>query len=499
MNGNAQPRELPRDVLIMGDGQLGVLVAIALKRALPTSIVTVVPGPLNPGSFADHIGTALPFTNRLHDRLGIEEFDLIQKAGASHRLVTRYREWAGVGQETLCGYGGGAPNLGNAFTGQFAGVRDGQSDAQSVRSPAIALAATGRFCTPDGNPGSPLASIDYALRWNVAAYRDVLIEQAMRLGVHYVPHSAVDVLRHEDGRLSALVVEGRADALPAGLFLDCSGVDRWLISKMEGVQFDSWGAILPARGIVLAESGEAVLALEDRLTLMPFGWLQESGGRDGVHRIFAFAGGVDDTDVMAQLEASGVRAMAGSVVEAGALANPFVGNVIALGDAAASFEPLGGANLDLAHRQLSLLLELLPGRVIEPHERDEFNRRAGLMADAMRDWLASHFAAPGIVPDTPLGKMVARLERSSTLMRLLDQHGRNGRLPFFEEAPMLPQEWSAMLRALGVEASPSVHTLAQSPDQIRAMMQETEMAERAAVNAAPPYGEWLSSVLAQQG
>lgn len=101
----SEPRELPRRVAVAGDGQLGVLAAIALKRALPSSEVIVIGTPPDPAALADRAPTALPFTNRFHDRLGIDEDRLVREAGASHRLVVRYRGWGGAGHEGVAPYG----------------------------------------------------------------------------------------------------------------------------------------------------------------------------------------------------------------------------------------------------------------------------------------------------------------------------------------------------------------------------------------------------------
>ena len=56
-----------------------------------------------------------------------------------------------------------------------------------------------------------------------------------------------------------------------------------------------------------------------------------------------------------------------------------------------------------------------------------------------------------------------------------------------------------MLLALGISSSPSAHALAQSAERNRSLTQQAENAARAAVDAAPPYGEWLESVLSQPG
>lgn len=491
------PRPTPRAILIVGDSQVGVITAIALRMALPTTLVTVIPCPPDGAAFADHIGTSMPFTNRLHDRLGISEMDLVQKAGASHRLATRYRGWSGKEQDELSGYGSGNPALGNAFTGHFEGIRRPGPDADElIQSPAVALTMTGRFCPPDGDPNSPLATVDYALRWNIAAYRDLLIGKAMQLGVQYAPHLPVDIQHGENGNIATVVLSNNAGSIAADLYVDCSGPARWLIGRMAGVALDSWAAHLPCDRVLLAAPSDPVLALEDRLTLTPDGWLCEIGGRGGVQRLFAYPNALGSAAAEEHLIKAGATDAFAAAITPGALVKPFVGNVIALGDAAASFEPVGGSNLDLAHRQLGLLLELLPGREVEPRERDEYNRRAGLMAGSLRDWIASHYAAPGIA-GTPFAAHVAQLEQAPSLALLIDQHRRHGRLPFFEEPPMLPSEWSSMLRALGVRSMASAHAIAQPPERNQALIREAENAARAAVEAAPPYIEWLTSVLPQ--
>lgn len=497
MNMISQPRELPSAILIVGDGQLGVLTAIALRTALPTTSVTVIPSPPDNAAFADLIGTAMPFTNRLHDRLGISEMDLVQKTGASHRLVTRYRGWASTGHEEVSGYGSGNPALGNAFTGHFEGIRSpGQEAERRVLSPAAALAITGRFCSPDGNPNSPLAAIDYALRWNVAAYRELLITKAMQIGVQYAPHLPVDVQHNEQGDIAGVILNDNVGAVVADLFIDCSGPKRWLINRMPGAVLDRWSRHMPCNRVLIAEPSDPVLALEDRLNLTPDGWLSEIGGRDGIQLLFAFPDSLSIAAAEAQLMNAGATSAIAAAIAPGALVTPFIGNVIALGDAAASFEPIGGCNLDFAHRQLGLLLELLPGRLVESRERDEYNRRASLMSQSLRDWIASHYAAPGMA-GTPFADHVEQLTQTPSLDLLIDQHRRHGRMPFFEEAPMLPAEWSSMLRALGIQSAASAHAMAQPPERSKALLQQAENTARAAVDAAPPYMEWLSSVLQQ--
>src|SRR5690606_26013027 len=118
------------------------------------------------------IGTALPFTNGLHDRLGVAEEDLVRRAGASHRLVMRYFGGGGPAQHGAAGYGAAVdPATTTAFAKEWGGGPRNAGTAAPPGSLGEVLAQVGRFARPSGQAEDPLAELDYALRWNVAAYR----------------------------------------------------------------------------------------------------------------------------------------------------------------------------------------------------------------------------------------------------------------------------------------------------------------------------------------
>jgi tryptophan halogenase len=482
----SEPRELPRRIVVAGDGPLGVLTAIALRRALPRTEVVVLAIPPDPAAFAERFGTALPFTNRLHDRLGIEEENLVRQAGASHRLVMRYFGGAGHDWQGAAGYGAAIdPAMKTAFAREWGGGPRNAGTGAPPRSLGEVLAAAGRFAPPSGETDSPLGEVDYALRWNVPAYRAHLIGIAQALGVHHERGTAKAVVPDGAGGLAALAIEGVGE-LSADLFVDCSGSGAALLSAMPEMQWIDWRAGLPTRGLAIAAPGPPMVALEDRASFTPLGWRWELAGRDGRQALVGVPTGASDEAIAAALgsEPDAIVAFA-----PGRAAAPWLGNVIALGSAAAELEPLGGIAQDLAHRQLALLLELLPGRSVDPAERAEFNRRSGLMADRAADWLAAHYAAPAPTAQFP------DLTLSPELFRTLDQFTRRGRLPFFEDAPMLVQEFGALLQAVGVPSGQGPLAAADSTSEESAA-RAFEARANAAFHAAPLYGEWLTRSLA---
>lgn len=480
------PRAPLRRVLVAGAGQVGVLAAIALRRALPQCEVVVVGGEPGPAAFADASPTAMPFTNKLHDRLGIAEADIVTRAGGSYRLVTRYAGWDEAGQGGALAYGEVLdPALKTAFARDWGRVRLPGAGGPPAGSLAQVLAEAGRFAPPPPGEPTPISSVDYALRWSPAAYRDLLIAEAGKLGIAYVPGRIDSVAPGEGDLVRAVGVAGQGP-IEADLFLDCTGPQASLLAAHPRFAFVDWSATLPTRHVYLAGPAAPVLALEDRLTLTAAGWVSEVAGRDGLHRMLGTPAPLPRAEAEALLRAPARAAIA---LTPGRAAAPWLGNVVALGDAAARFEPLGPLHLDLAHRQLALLIEMLPGRDIAPLERAEYNRRSLLMMEGVHEILALHFAtaqAQDVFGARTLPERVAAV---------IDQSERRGRIPFREELPLLGQEQFALLAALGFTPGLPPAARAADPAGEARARSAFEAEARAALAFAPPYADWLAQVL----
>lgn len=475
-------------IVVIGSGQVGVLTAIALKRALPACDITVLGGPVAANAFADAATTALPFTNKLHDRLGLSEANMIAHAGASHRLVMRYFGWKGPGSHGAMSYGAQTdPNAQSGFAQAWGGGSKSASNAPTMRPVAEALADAGHFATPPEDRESPLSDIDYAMRWNGSAYLQMLVSIAQNIGVSYMEGSARQVELDNAGNIAKLAVSGDHHCV-AELFVDCSGPDASVLSQMPGYAVSDWADCLPGYRLHSASPGQPMLALEDRVSLLADGWLSEHAGRDGLQSALCCP---KDTGEEAVFSALGTTPVQSLDIGRSRTREQWIGNVVALGDAAARFEPLAGIPLDLAHRQLALLLEMLPGRTIEPLEREEFNRRTSLMMDSARDTISLHYCAPQarnqFNADVPL-----QVERA------VDQFTRRGRLPFQEEAPFLPFETMSLMAALGLVPGTPPQFSAMSNEQIASVQHSAANKASQAVQFAPPYQQWMARLLSRR-
>ena len=459
------PRDPCRRIAVVGGGAVGLLAATALRQAMPVTQIMLVGQQPSPASFSDFAPTSLSHARALHALIGMDESELLLKAGGSHRLVTRYRGWSASDAEGTMAYG----------------------ERETGRMPASLaqiLAEAGRFAPPTPGRDTPLAGVDYALRWNPAAYAERLVARAQAAGVQYLP-GAVEAVEHGEGGLTTAVAVAGQGRVEADLFVDCSGPGATVSAAHPAFAMVDWSPTLPTRMVYIGQPTRPVIALEDRITLLGSGWQSQVAGRDGLYSMLGTGEGVDRETALAAL---GAPAMAAVRLAQGRMVEPWLGNVVAIGDASARFEPLGPYHFDLAQRQIEMLLELLPGRTVEPSERREYNRRSIMMMEAVHETLALHFAckrAQKVFGERPL-PVGAAVE--------LDQFTRRGRIPLREEDPLLPQERRALLRALGVK--PGIAPTAQRPDPQVEKDAHRRFAARAqtALEFAPPYVQWLGSL-----
>ncbi len=480
-------RNLPQRILVIGDGQVGILAAIALRRALPSTDIAVMhmgsdmPAP----TIADSMSVALPFANNLHAKLGISEADLIRHAHASHRLIVRYTGFADE-QPRAATYFGDA---------NMALLPRCDSDGMYISyAPAFLptlneqLANEGRFALSKEG----LADVAYGLRWNVDTYRAYLIRYAQHLGIGHIEGRIEAISDNQAGGIASLQIAQAGD-VSADLIIDTHGIcaDHLAAKDQDksGGWID-WSPMLPTRQLYYAAldstiSGTPILALEDRVTLFSKGWLAQVAGRDGLGRMFGAFEGVRAEEVQSIL---GAEPLYSTALSPRCRTQAWAGNVIAIGDAYAQFEPLGWLNLDLAHRQLDLLLQILPGANSGAEERNAYNRRATLMADGARDAVAAHFmgiAAKALCPD---------VTASAELDILIDQFQRRRRIAFFEESPFGTNEWLSLLDAIGIYSKHSA--LEKAADG--ALMQQRQNDHLNHIDriakVVPRYEDWLRAI-----
>lgn len=432
-----------RSVAILGAGIVGLSAAIAFARALPGLSVTLIETPDEPAALADRMPGTLPAVAAFHDRIGLTMADLL-RAGTTHRIGTRLSDWGPDGAPVLLAYGDhGVAIAPGAFHQHWLNARrHGAVPPFHAFSPAAMLAAADRFVPPSDDPASPLSRFTFALRLDPPRYRALLRALARHLGIVPLPGRFAAVERRADGGIETLLLaDGRR--IMADLYIDAAGPAAPLRTAIDA-EWDDWSAYCPVDRLLLGQAPAVAATPTDDLAALPAGWRFARPLRDRTLTGLAFSSAHTPDGSARRILPTGTELVA---LRPGLRPDPWVHNVLAIGDAAVTLDPLADANLHLAHAAITRAIDLLPGRDMAATERAEYNRRTRQQAERVRDYQAAHIAAaprtagvfwkaPRVVPDS--------------LAHTLDQYRQRGRLPFHEEESFDADSWLGLLLGLGL-------------------------------------------------
>lgn len=427
-------------VAVVGGGTVALLAAVALARALPGSRITLVPCAVPEEAVADHAVSGGAALQRLHARLGIEDALLFARAGATPWLATRYR-----------GFG----PAGSFFVGHGAAARDPAGGFAPEPSLA-ALLAEQELCLPPAQAGGE--DLDVLLRLDPPAYRAGLHALARQAGVQTVE--------------PAMQARGSVHAIEADLIVDASG-SGWVRAEQGGAAWLAWDKAGQVRRLCRSSAPTATPAsLCDTITKRAAGYLIEQPGCNHTAWTACWADAQHDARMRQTLEAaSGAPATLPVVIQPGRLGTPWLGRVVAIGDAAARFAPLGSLNLHLAAAQILLLLELLTGGTSPFVECAEYNRRAGLLADHAQDFVLCQEGKQG----TPF------------LAQRIDQFRRRGWIPELAEGCVSVDAWAQLMMGLGIEPGELPRLIAMNKEEVHGFIRARQAKVSRLLTAARPY------------
>ena len=481
-----------RTIAVVGSGIVGLSAAIAFARALPKVRVTVLATPPDPAALADRLSGTLTSVHGFHVATGIEESELVRLGAATHRIGTRFEHWSADGAPWQHAYGDyGRDSAGIGFHNLWVQARRaGRAGPFDRYSAAALLAEAGKFVHPGEDPQSPLSTYSYALRLDPERYRELLLQIGGRARLSRVEGGVAGVERREDGGVAAILL-GDGRRLEADLFVDCGGPSAPVLSRIDD-RFEDWSAWHPADRVLIGTGRGAGPSSCDRAVAEDIGWRGEAplGERSVVTFTYSSA---------AAAEEAARRALAGHIVgEVRAVAirpgrrpEPWVRNVLAIGEAAEAVDPLQATNLHLAQSAIMRALGLLAGRDFHPLELAEYNRRSGQQVLRVRDFIALHYLRSGR-REGAFWKPLGRRAPPDSLAHTLAQFERRGRLPFYENESFDKHGWVAALLGLGV--------IPEHCDPIAAGIEVDESAaglERLAAQLAaippqlPPYRDYL--------
>lgn len=385
-----------QSVAIVGGGTTAWLCAAALKRAFQhrgLDLRVIDPGRLTD----DPLGRwTLPSLRSIHSLLGLKESDLVRRTGATFRLGSEHRGWQGDTSRFVQVHGELGVEINNAPFHTYLVLRALANRAENPEDFSLAAVAarSGKFARPMQGQNPLTASFTYGLHLNDASYCEYLREYAKRLGVTHIEAQLHDVTFREDGNVVALIL-ANGEQISADYFLDCSGRQALLMSRLGGTDWQDWSAWLRNDRLVTSRA----LALDDspamtQTAATDAGWLWRiplaQSSVAGYVYSSEFCG---DNEAVRQLRhyAPCVSEPRLCNLRQGRRTRPWTRNCVAIGASAVELEPLIGADLHVAQLGIATLVELFP---LDQHgalEAIEYNRVIGEHADALRDFTIAHY------------------------------------------------------------------------------------------------------------
>ncbi|MCW3835713.1 tryptophan halogenase family protein [Sphingomonas canadensis] len=436
-----------RDIVIAGGGVAGWMSALALANARAGERVTLVEtgGPDHSlGPFGPAEATLPEFAAFLIAN-GIDEDALMRAARGSFSLGGAFSGWAGEGVTWFLPHGEtGAPIGPVAFHHLAARLRAGRREVRLADFSLAAVAAqSGRFARPSADRRSPLSALGYGLHLDRAGFAALLRDRALAAGVAAHPAPLRAVRLAGDGSIAA--IETGPGEVAGDLFLDCTGPGALLIGGALGVGFDGWSQWLPCdRAIEWSNAAEGVPPPYAHSGAFDAGW----------RRMLPLARGQGEALVYSSAhldDAAASAAFGGAApvpVAFGRRASFWRRNCVAIGAAAALFDPLHGTALQLVHSALRRLIALFPHAADGP-EGAEFDRIQLAEADRARDFLILHYKTNGRKGD-PMWDAARAMAVPDPLQYKLDLYASRGRLPVYDEELFDRPEWIAVLDGQGV-------------------------------------------------
>jgi tryptophan halogenase len=152
--------------------------------------------------------------------------------------------------------------------------------------------------------------------------------------------------------------------------------------------------------------------------------------------------------VLARIPVSGDAVV--SELKQGALARPWIGNCVAVGDSAAALEPLDAIPLHVAQGCVSHLMTLFPVTAEEMPEAIAYNRSIAELVGNVRDFQAAHYKL-NLRFDEPMWDRCREMKVPESLQRKIDLFAARAGVILNDEETFFEQNWSLSFLGHGIE------------------------------------------------
>ncbi|HMN46614.1 MAG TPA: tryptophan 7-halogenase [Povalibacter sp.] len=441
-------------VVIVGRDVSLWLAASVIRSALGSNGVKVTAVEL-PSQLCEHdVCASQPALEALHHRLRIDEAALLAATGGVFSLGQNFVDASKATPSFFHAYGTyGAPIDQKAFLPFWLMARhSGLQAAFEDFSLTAAAAKHGRMLIPDAATET-YGRTDYAYHLPARGYARWLKNLAIRRGVTAIESSAVRVVFDADGRSIAAVEGDSGNRIEGQLFIDAAGSDAPLMSAL-GVKRETWRGYFAAdRQLAASAAPFSSIPPYAEVRAWSGGWLSLIPDRTRTHVVQVYSSSERSDEEALQI-ASGIAGLplhdaSVTTSDPGRLQTAWVGNCVALGAAACTFDAIHGVDVQALQLGLAHLLSLFPAGGEYAAERAEYNRIARQAFERLRDF-QSAFYVTNRYPRSSFWTRARSAGRSAELTHKIDTFRARGEVPLYENESFALESWQALLIGQGI-------------------------------------------------
>ena len=451
---------------------------------------------------APDVYSAVPPLKGLHDQLRLDENLVLRACNGVPMVGQRFSNWSGPGAPFIHGYDDQPPPGSDLDFTQYwiKGRQEGLRTEFENFSLGAMVAKTGRVPRLAADLDQPL-SATYGYHLDARRYSVLMKEIALRRGVA-MQAATIAAVELEGERIQALSLSN-GERVEADLFVDASGIEAALIGRLPGTDLKSWREWLPCDRMITV-SGKRLQPTPAFSQISAFrdGWIGIFPLQDRTAVVAAYDSQlrsdremVESLPVIARLPVAGEAVVSG--LQQGIRERTWVGNCVAVGEAAFSLEPLDGVQLHIVHSCISHLMAFFPVESGAFPEAAIYDGRVRSIAENMHDFQAAHYKLNRRFDDV-LWDRCRDAPCSPSLQSRIDLFAARGDVASYQNEAFDAQNWASLFLGHGLvpeSYDPRVDLLPEQEHIAKVHQRLQDI--HALVGSMPPVDDFLINLKPQ--
>ncbi|MGJ8681050.1 tryptophan 7-halogenase [Paraglaciecola sp.] len=442
-----------KKVLVVGKDLDAWITALFLKTSLRMTDEKITIELIElPSQLTEHdFYSVLPSYKTIHQALGANEKRLLELSQAHHFFAQRFSAWNNHKPDYFQSYGKLGANFNSVDFYQYwiKAVQQGLN----VPLEDFSFGASAAKHTNLEISNIPKDAPPFGYHLSALPYLQTIKEAALAAGINPI-QSDIKQVKLDKKRISEIELTN-GQILSADLFIDASGKQNSLLKHLKSDNFESWSdTFLCDRMITTSVSGFSPKPAYSLISAFSAGWfgLYPLQNRTGLYIYYSSAHSDKEQVLKEVSEISNIKMdnLKDSPIETGITKQPWVGNCVAIGEAAATFEALDALKLNPLVTSLVQLRELFPVHCDFELEAATYNRKLHQFLNPVKDVQTAHYKLNSR-EGQPFWDACRNMPVSANLSEKIALFARLGHVSVREYDSFLEESWTLLFNGHGLK------------------------------------------------